>query len=128
MSLWAVAEIELGKSRDEFGVLTPREFQALIDQRDIVEERADFRAALVASTIANVNRPKNRRAWKISDFMPKRQRRGRKGKKKQTVREQISLAKAITVAFGGKILPKRSDQLEKMNLAKPVGESRKRKE
>jgi len=126
LSLWAVAEIELGKSRDEFGRLTPREFQALVDQRDTVEERLDFRAALIASTIANVNRTKKGKAWKISDFMPKRKRRGRKGKRKQTVREQIALAKAITLAFGGKLLPKRLDQLEKIDRARQFDQSKKR--
>ena len=34
------------------------------------EERADLRAGIVASTIANVNRGKGVRAFKPSDFMP----------------------------------------------------------
>ena len=35
------------------------------------EERADLRAGIVASTIANVNRGKGQRAYKPSEFMPK---------------------------------------------------------
>ena len=34
------------------------------------EWRADLRAGIVASTIANVNRGKGRRAYKATDFMP----------------------------------------------------------
>jgi hypothetical protein len=33
-------------------------------------ERGDVQAAIVASTIANVNRGKNSRALKVKDFMP----------------------------------------------------------
>ena len=35
------------------------------------EERADLRAGIVASTVANTNRGGNNRAHKPSDFMPK---------------------------------------------------------
>lgn len=35
------------------------------------EERADLRAGVIASTIANANRGKGQRAYKPSEFMPK---------------------------------------------------------
>lgn len=35
------------------------------------EERADLRAGIIASTIANINRPKNRKVLKPQEFMPK---------------------------------------------------------
>ena len=35
------------------------------------EERADLRAGIVASTIANVNRGKGQKAYNPQDFMPK---------------------------------------------------------
>lgn len=35
------------------------------------EQRADLRAAIVAATIANANRGKNQRAYKVEDFMPR---------------------------------------------------------
>ena len=36
----------------------------------IGETRADLRTGIVASTLANVNRGKNRQAYKAVDFMP----------------------------------------------------------
>ena len=35
------------------------------------EERADLRMGVIASTIANVNRGKNTKAFSAQDFMPK---------------------------------------------------------
>ncbi len=35
------------------------------------EERADLRAGIVASTMANINRQKGKPAYKPQDFMPK---------------------------------------------------------
>lgn len=35
------------------------------------EERADYRSAIIACTIANAHRQKGRSAFKIDDFMPK---------------------------------------------------------
>lgn len=35
------------------------------------EERKDMRAAMVSMTMANIWRGKNRRAFKLTDFMPK---------------------------------------------------------
>jgi len=34
------------------------------------EERDDLRMGIIASTIANANRPKNRKAYTPADFMP----------------------------------------------------------
>jgi len=42
------------------------------------EERADLRAAIVASTIANVNRAKGQPAFKVADFMPEFDRAARR--------------------------------------------------
>lgn len=38
------------------------------------EERADMRAGIVASTLANVHRGRNTRAFSAADFMPFRER------------------------------------------------------
>lgn len=35
------------------------------------ERRADLRAAIVATTVANANRGKNQRPFKVEDFMPR---------------------------------------------------------
>jgi hypothetical protein len=43
---------------------------AYFDQEPWGEERADLRSAIVASTIANVNRGKGRKPFRPRDFMP----------------------------------------------------------
>jgi hypothetical protein len=35
------------------------------------EDQADRRAAVIASTMANIHRGKNKRPYRIEDFMPK---------------------------------------------------------
>lgn len=42
-----------------------------------------------AAVIANVHRPKNKRAFRVGDFMPKEPRQ-------QTAQEQIDILKALT--------------------------------
>ena len=46
------------------------EWQAYYQVEPWGEERADLRAGIVASTIANVNRGKGQKPFKPSDFMP----------------------------------------------------------
>lgn len=60
-----------------------------------VEDRP---AALVASTIANVNRPKSRKAYKVEDFMLRYDR-----EEKQDWREQSKMLQRLTVALGGEV-------------------------
>jgi hypothetical protein len=52
--------------------------------------------AITASTVANVNRGKGKKAFKVDDFMPKFER-----KKPQTAEEQIHYAAMITAAMSG---------------------------
>jgi len=54
--------------------------------------------AITASTVANVNRPKKKKAYKPDDFMPKF------GKRKQSVEQMIQFAATMTVGLGGKDL------------------------
>lgn len=54
--------------------------------------------AITASTVANSNRGKGKKAAKMEDFMPKFER-----KKAQTVEQQIQFAAALTAALGGKV-------------------------
>ena len=57
---------------------------------------ADFLGhAITASTVANVNRPKNKKAYKADEFMPKFE------KKQQTVDEMIQFAEMLTIGLGG---------------------------
>ena len=52
--------------------------------------------AITASTIANVNRAKGKKATKPDDFMPKFER-----KKEQSVDDMVTFAKMMTTALGG---------------------------
>ena len=55
--------------------------------------------AITASTVANVNREKGKKAYEVSDFMPTM------GKKEpQTPAEMIQFAEMFTIALGGKDL------------------------
>jgi hypothetical protein len=54
--------------------------------------------AITASTIANVNRGKGQRAYKVDEFMPKFE------KQDQTPDEMIQVAQMFTVGLGGKDL------------------------
>lgn len=47
------------------------EWAAYFDVEPWGEERADLRSAIVAATVANVNKGKNRQPFKPADFMPK---------------------------------------------------------
>lgn len=73
------------------------------------EERADWRAGLVASTIANANRdPKKRREpFEPTDFMPKWGETGDReqgsGVSGQSVEQQAGMARMLQRALGGQI-------------------------
>ena len=56
--------------------------------------------AITASTVANVNRGKNQKAYKVEDFMPKFER------EIQTPDQQIQIAAMFTASMGGKDLRK----------------------
>lgn len=53
--------------------------------------------AITASTVANVNRGKGKKAYKPDNFMPSFEH-----KKAQSVDDMIGFASRITKAFGGK--------------------------
>ncbi len=54
--------------------------------------------AITASTIANANRQKGHKPYKVEEFMPKF-----KQEEKQSVDQMIQLASMFTVASGGKV-------------------------
>jgi hypothetical protein len=53
--------------------------------------------AIVASTVANANRGKNTKAYKVSDFMPQFE------KKEQSIDEMKNFAATMTMAMGGRV-------------------------
>lgn len=59
------------------------------------EERADLRAGIVASVIANTNRKKGSPPFKAKDFMPKY------GRRQQQWQDQLKIVEMLNQAFGG---------------------------
>lgn len=103
-SWWPLARVSLHMSTAEFWETTPRELLALYDKFLWHLENTDFNFATIAQVIANCNRGKNQKAYKAHDFMPVRRKQ-----RQQTYREQLEIAKQITLAYGGKV---RADLLE----------------
>lgn len=64
------------------------------------EERADIRSAIVACTVANVNRGKDQSPYELDNFLPKWEE-----PEEQTVEEMIQIAAMFTAAWGGQIDP-----------------------
>lgn len=82
------------------------EWMALYDLELFGDKRADLRAAIVASTVANVNRdPKKRRkAYSPEDFMPKFERK----RKRSSWQAQLQMVEMLNAAFGGRDMRKKS--------------------
>lgn len=59
------------------------------------EKRADIRAAIVAQTMANIHRGKNKKAYKLDDFMPQFER------PKQAPEQMIDIFKRLELALNG---------------------------
>jgi hypothetical protein len=62
-------------------------------------QTADQRAAIIASTIANVNRSAKQRAFTIDDFMPRYA--ARPHRRRQTPQEMRNLFAVMTRSVGG---------------------------
>lgn len=99
----SVARIQLGLSYEQFLDLTPVQFSYLVEAYENERELADFRSALIASTIANVNRGKGRKAFKPKDFMPEY------GAQKKTSEQMMLMAQTLNAAFGGKVVEGKKD-------------------
>jgi hypothetical protein len=72
------------------------EWMAYYEMEPFGEERADLRAGIIASTVANVNRAKGK-AYKPQDFMPKFERRGQK-----TWQEILTAVERMNALLGGR--------------------------
>jgi len=70
------------------------EWQAYYELEPFGPERADMNAAVISSTIANVNRDSNSQAFSVEDFMPKFGETS--SHKKQSVEEMIAGARLYT--------------------------------
>lgn len=66
-------------------------------------DRGDVQAGMIAQTVANVNRPKGKAAYKLTDFIPKWDRTPRRRKVKQSLEEMVAVMRRATVMLGGRI-------------------------
>jgi len=71
------------------------EWQAYYGVEPFGEDRADLRAGIVASTVANVFRKSGTSPYKAQDFMP------RFGREKQDWRQLLEKVRTINAALGG---------------------------
>lgn len=86
----------------DFWRLTLRQFSSLVSRHIIHQEREDYRAALVCSVLANVNRDekKRRQPFTPEDFMPGKAR----PQKQQTTDDMLNTVKALNAAPGGGVV------------------------
>ena len=90
------------------GIPSPRELYSRLTSQEITDwfafysldpwggQRGDIQAAIIASTIANVNRSKDSKPMTPADFMP---RFGEKPKK-QTWQDQLAKVRAMSELMG----------------------------
>lgn len=62
------------------------------------QERRDYRSGIIASILANTNRKKGAKAYKVTDFMPHHQERPQKP---LSVQQSINFVAMLNAAFGG---------------------------
>lgn len=108
--LWSIAIVHLNIRESEFWRLTPAKWYLLWECWDDNEERLDFRSAQLAAILLNKDRPKGKKAVQPKELMPDRSKyrnRPQKQKPRQSVAEQIAIAREITLAFGGKVIDKK---------------------
>lgn len=87
----------MGLSDADFWELSFKEFAALQDRHNLAERREYERTAMIMCSIYNVNRAKGAKVIKVEDII------GNSKPKRQSVEQQIALAKQLTLMFGGKI-------------------------
>lgn len=86
----------------DFWRLTLKQFCALAGRHTARLEREDYRAALVCSVLANVNRDekKRRQPFTPEDFMPGKAR----PQKQQTTDDMLNMVKVLNAALGGEVV------------------------
>ena len=75
------------------------QFDALAERYATERESLDYRAALICSVIAEVNRDRKKRSkpYTPNDFMPKRRRGSSTGE------QMMNQVKAMNIALGGEV-------------------------
>lgn len=98
-TLWAVARYDLRLSEEEFWRLIPVQFDALY-RRHLEERRwANYRAGIIASTIANIFCKLSKPIEPLDFFESK--------KYEQTPEDHLKIIELLNVGFGGKDLRKK---------------------
>ena len=101
---------DLGLRPSDFWLLTPRQFAALCERRALIERRADSRAALIASVIANVHRDPQQRPspYTVEDFLPQAPSPAVAGED-ALAEQQAAMLRALATALGGDVAPEEAD-------------------
>ena len=68
--MWALCRADHGLSWDEFCTLTLAQLEALEERREIAIRHQRFNAALITSTLYNINRPADSEPMSAFDFLP----------------------------------------------------------
>ncbi len=93
--------VQLGRANVEalLRSLTAKQFhdwERYAELEPFGEKRADYRAASICATIANVNRGKGQKAYAVEDFVLKFEQ---PESTRQTWQQQLAIANAIALAF-----------------------------
>lgn len=85
-----MARYDLGMREREFWESLPCEFVARYERHETKHKRADLRAGIIASVIANVHRGKGSRMFTPRDFMP-----GPAREQKQTPEQMMQMLELL---------------------------------
>ena len=97
-----MCRIHYGFTEEEFFDLTPVQFSYLSEEFDERRRSEDFRAGVIASTIANCHRGKNGKKYKPSDFMPDYEK-AQKKKRSKSPAEMKAHVQLINAMLGGTV-------------------------
>ncbi|AQU06109.1 hypothetical protein B1772_04745 [Dehalococcoides mccartyi] len=95
--MWATARYDLHLTEDQFWRLTLKEYAALLKHHRINMEWQDYRAGLICSVLANINRDpkKHTKPYTPADFMPQ------KNPTKMTPEQMLAQIKLLNTVYNG---------------------------
>lgn len=112
--MWALCRAEYGISCEEFQELTLAQIEALEERRAITVRHARFNAALISSTLVNLNRPPDSEALSPFDFLAGYERDPEEEERRAA---RNAVKKAVAIAFTEmRHLPPERIQAEKVAM------------
>lgn len=99
------SRVDLGWVSEEFLDSTPRMFRVAHDRYEANQAHEDFRAGIIASVVANVNRADKSKPLTPADFFPSL--KAYTEIPKQTWQQQLDIVKMLNAAFGGRKISKK---------------------